>query len=77
MADQRHHPGMFDLFVQFIQEVVRALLVDELSGRVRRLVVRRRGSRRNQSCRRVLLEIQRRNGRRLLNRLLTEIKEEL
>ena len=77
MADQRHHPGMFDLFVQFILELVRALLVDELSGRVRRFVVGRIGSRRAQSFRRALLEVHRRNGRRLLNRLLTEIEEEL
>jgi hypothetical protein len=35
------------------------------------------GSRRAQSCQQALLEVHRRNARRLLNRLLTEMDNEL
>jgi hypothetical protein len=64
---------MVDLLFQFAVEFVRALLVDELSDRVRRRAsrwfVRRTGS----GCRKFILHVHRRNRDRLLNRLLTEI----
>jgi len=62
---------------QFILELIRALLVDELSGRVRRPLARllcRRGER---GCRQVILKIHQRNRDRLLHRLLTEREEDL
>ncbi len=62
---------------QFILELARALLVDELSGRVRRPLTRllcRRGER---GCRPAILKIHRRNRDRLLHRLLTEQDEDL
>ena len=65
---------MFDLVLQFAVELLRALLVDELSERVRGRLARRRGAR---NCRRVLLSVHLRNRDRLLNKLLTEISKDL
>ena len=68
---------MVDLLVQFALELVRALLVDELSERVRRLASRwflRSGPR---DFRQVILRLHRRNRDRLLNRLLTETGQNL
>jgi hypothetical protein len=76
--DQRHHhPMILELLVEFIAEVVRALLVEELSGRVqggvRRLVAKRRAP----DFRRAVLSVHSRNRERLLNKLLTEIADDL
>ena len=61
-----------NLFVHFIFELIRALLIDELSERVRGGIARRlRERRRLRTGRGALLDIQRRNRDRLLNRLLT------
>lgn len=66
---------MLDLLIQFALELVRALLVDELSGRVRKNVTQWFVARGTRGCRRALLYVHRRNRLRLLNRLLTEIRE--
>jgi len=69
---------MFDNpLAQFILELVRALLVDELSGRVRRPLARLRCLRGERGCRPIILKIHRRNRDRLLHRLLTEQDEDL
>ena len=65
---------MFDLVIQFVVEVIRALLVDELSERVRGRIARRRGAR---DGRRVRLGVHLRNRERLLNKLITEISKDL
>ena len=65
---------MFELILQLAVELLRALLVDELSERVRGRFARRRGAR---DCRRVLLGVPLRNRNRLLNKLLTEIAKDL
>ena len=65
---------MLDLLLQLIVELLRALLVDELSERVRGRLARRRGAR---DCRRVFLGVNLRNRERLLNRLLTGIAKDL
>lgn len=67
---------MADLLIQFILELARALLIDALSGHVRKRVnrwVARRGVR---SIGGAVLSVHRRNRERLLNRLLTEIEED-
>ena len=72
---QRHDlMAMLDLLLQFAAEFLRALLVDELSERVRGRLGRRRGS---VDGRRVLLGAHLRNRERLLNKLLTEISKDL
>jgi len=67
---------MVDLLVQFVLEFVRALLVDELSERVRkgasRWLVRRTGS-----GWKLIVHVHHHNRDRLLNRLLTEIGRDL
>ena len=67
---------MFGILFQFAVELIRALLVDVLSGRVRarfsRLV--RPDSR---GLNRALLAVHRRNRDRLLNKLHTEEKREV
>ena len=64
---------MVDLLVQFALELVRALLVDELSERVRTLAGRWFLSRKPGDFRQVILRLHCRNRDRLLNRLLTEM----
>ncbi|MGA3028258.1 MAG: hypothetical protein ABSF98_26210 [Bryobacteraceae bacterium] len=64
-------------FIQFVLEVVRALLVDELSGRVRMRAGRLLEKRGARGLRGTVARIHRRNGQRLLHRLLTEIEDEL
>lgn len=63
---------MFDnLFIQFVLELLRALLVDELSGRVRRRLlglIRKRGA---CDSRRIILGLHRRDRDRLLHKLRT------
>ena len=58
-------------FFQFVLEILRALLVDELSGRVRGRSLRWFRQRGNRDCRHVLLGLHRRNRDRLLHRLRT------
>jgi hypothetical protein len=70
-------PGMVDLLVQFALELVRALLVDELSEGVRKRASRwflRSGP---GDFRQVILRLHRRNRDRLLNRLLTQSGQNL
>ena len=69
--------AMENLFAQFVIELVRALLVDELSGRVRVRCRRLFAKRATRSLRGTISLIHRRNRRRLLHRLLTEIENEL
>jgi hypothetical protein len=68
---------ILDLVLQFLIELFRALLIDELSGRVRGRIhqlVSRRGS---PDIGRAILGVHRRNRDRLLNKLLTEIAGDL
>jgi hypothetical protein len=62
---------MFEIFIQFVVELIRALIVDELSGRLRRQLARRLGSREAKDIRRAVFTVHRRNRERLFNRLLT------
>ena len=63
---------MFDNpFIQFAQEVLRALLIDELSWRVRRRFLRWFCKRGTGDCRHVILGLHRRNRDRLLHKLRT------
>ncbi len=64
---------MFDLFLQFALELLRALLIDELSEHVRMRLVQRRRARRS----RAILTVHRRNRDRLLHRLRTGADGEL
>jgi len=60
---------MFDLAIQFAVEVIRALLVDELSSRVRdKWIV----GRSEHSIRRAVRRVHQCNRKRLLNKLVTE-----
>ena len=68
---------MENLAFQFVLELVRALLVDELSGHVRGRFRRLLAKRAAQGLRGAVSAIHRRNRQRLLHRLLTEIEEEL
>jgi hypothetical protein len=64
---------MLELLVQFALELIRALLVDELSGRVRRGLTARLGTRGAAgSRRRFKLRLHRRTRDRLLHRLSTD-----
>jgi hypothetical protein len=68
---------IFDVLLQFLLELVRALLVDELSGHVRvriRQVAAKCGSR---DIRRAILGVHRRNRNRLINKLITELEDDL
>jgi hypothetical protein len=66
-----------DLFLQFILELVRALLVDELSGRVRKRVMGWFVARNAGSGQRAIVTVHRRTRDRLLHKLLTEPEEDL
>jgi hypothetical protein len=68
---------MLDLFLQFALELIRALLVDELSGHVRRRVARWLPGRGAGCRKRAILSMHRRNRERLLNRLLTGVEDDL
>jgi hypothetical protein len=61
--------AMLDLFFQFVVELLRALLIDELSGHVRMRWAQRRLARKS----RAILKVHRRNRDRLLHKLRTEI----
>jgi molybdopterin biosynthesis enzyme len=65
---------MLDILLQFVVEFLRALLVDELSERVRGRIARKLRAR---DGRRVLLSVHLRNRDRLLNKLLAEISKDL
>jgi len=62
---------LFDFAVQFMIELIRAFLVDELSRRVRAL------PRKHRPLDATLARIHRRNRDRLLNKLLTESTPDL
>jgi hypothetical protein len=62
--------------LQFLLELVRALLVDELSGRVRKRVGRLLGRRIPRGLRGVLLHVHKQNRDRLLHKVYTEAAEE-
>ena len=62
---------LFDFILQFMLELIRALLVDELARRVRAL------PRRRHPLGAALAVVQKRTRARLLNRLLTEIRRDL
>lgn len=64
-------------FAQFVLELIRSLLVEEVSGRVRRPLAQSLDRRGAPSCRRAVLNVHRRNRDRLLHRLLTEMEEDL
>jgi len=64
-------------YMQFVLELIRALLIDELSGHVRKGLARLLPKRRERDCRSAVLNAHRRNRDRLLHRLRTEVKEEL
>ena len=68
---------MLNLFIQFVLELIRALLVDELSGRVRRNVTRWFVARGARGYSQAVLKVHLRNRGRLFNRLLTEIRDDL
>ena len=68
---------IFDVLVQFVVELVRDLLVDELSGRVRRRIGRLAGKRASPDIRRAMVGVHRRNRARLLNRLITDMERDL
>ena len=65
-----------NLLLQFALELVQALLVDELSGRVRRRMAQRHLLRRANGVRRAVMQISVRNRKKLLHRLTTEFKED-
>jgi len=67
---------MVEIAAQLLQELIRALLVDELSSRVRKKAETILCSRAEPSARRALGRIQESNRRRVLNRLATRDVEE-
>jgi len=62
---------MWNLLLQFFLEVIRALVIDALSGHVRRKLVRWLGKRASPDCRRALAAVRRHNRERLFHKLLT------
>jgi hypothetical protein len=68
---------IFDVLLQFLLELVRALLVDELSGGVRGRIGRLAAKRGSRNIRRAILGVHRRNRDRLLNRLITDAERDL
>jgi len=64
-----------NLFLQFILELLRALLVDELSGHVRSRIARWCRARGADNGSRAILGVHRRNRDRLLHKLRTELEE--
>jgi hypothetical protein len=62
---------ILEFLLQFVVELMRALLVDELSRRVRSM------ARRPADIGHTLMGVHRRNRERLLNRLLTDLKDDL
>ena len=68
---------MLDVLLQLVLELARALIVDELSGKIRRRVRRSVNHRGGRDCGRALLAVHRANRERLFNRLLTAPHEDL
>jgi hypothetical protein len=68
---------IFDVLLQFLIELVRALLVDELSGRVRGRVRRAAVRHGSPNIRRAILGVHHQNRQRLLNRLITDLERDL
>jgi hypothetical protein len=68
---------MFVLILQFMVELTRALLVDALSGRIGSQVGELWRVRRIKRSGAAIRHIHRLNRERLLNRLLTEIQDQL
>ena len=68
---------IFDVLLQFLLEIVRALLVDELSARVRERIRRVAAKRGSPNIRHAILGVHHRNRERLLNRLITEAEHDL
>lgn len=62
-------------YIQFALELIRTLLVDELSGHVRRGLSHLLPKRSTRNYRRAILNVHRRNRDRLLHRLHTEVKD--
>jgi hypothetical protein len=67
---------MLDIIAEFMLELIRSLLVDEVSRHVRR-GVKRALSERFTCSRDMIRFVQRRNRERLLHRLFTELEEDL
>ena len=67
---------ILELLLQLALELSRALLVDAISGNVRRRVSRWFFQRGRGDYRRTLFGVHRRNRERLLNRLLTEVEDD-
>ena len=67
---------IIDLILQFAVELMRALLVDELSGRVRKRFIGMIAKGRPAGGRETLWGLHRRNRDRLLHRLRTEPEDE-
>jgi hypothetical protein len=68
---------MLALLIEFLVELLRAFLVDELSGHIRRRVRRSWLVRRSRRTPNILWRVHCRNRDRLLHRLLTEGDEEV
>ena len=68
---------MFDLLLQSVIELARALLIDALSGRIRARLSGSWRARKIRGKESAIRHIQRRNRERLLHRLLTDESSEL
>jgi hypothetical protein len=68
---------MFENVVQFAVELIRALLVDELSGRVRKRLRRMLARRTQNDGRGIIWSIHQRTRQRLLHRMFTEPDDDL
>lgn len=66
-----------NLIAQFVLELLRALLVDELSSRVRQRLRQMLAMRHSRKYRRIVFEIQRRTRARLLHKMFTEPDKKL
>ncbi len=66
-----------DRFAEFALELLRALLVDELSGHVRRGITRLFVARKPHDFHRIIWNIHRHNRSRLLHRIFTELDDDL
>ncbi len=64
-------------FAEFMLELLRALLVDELSGHVRRRITRLFVAPKPHDFHRIIWNIHRRNRSRLLHRMFTEMDDDL
>ena len=67
---------MLDLLIQFVLELLRALLIEELSGRVRKRLARLSVTTRIRNGRQAFWVVHRRNRDRLMHKMLTELEED-